>query len=565
MTDKENKRGIAIAQGLDCMPGGVVISRETGELLYVNPYMVAFYDCASEEELREYLADNMYTMVRPEDRESLRQRLQKEEKGRELYYRMRYTVVTKKGRIRHVDAVDRLVVTPEGERLHYGFSLPMSETEVEQDAMTGTRRFLSYASQFLEMYQEGMAMPALNLIFFNVERFKLYNIKYGIEAGNQLIARCAAVLQQVFANDFVFCIADDRFAILTDALRVRDRVQEVREILRQEYSDRVVAFHFGGYRIMDPREDLHQALDRARMACESIRGRLDTYFYEWTDLMAGRMAIRSYVVGRMDEAVQKGGIRPYYQPVARWDTLEPVGFEALARWIDPERGLLMPADFIGSLEDSQQIDKLDRHMIASVCREYRQRVEAGKPVYPVSINLSRLDFFLCDAYEVLEENTLKYGVPRNMLQVEITESLLLDQGLRMTEEMERLRRAGYQVWMDDFGSGYSSLNTLKTHDFDVVKLDRMFLEPFTVKAQKILAAVLAMNHALGIRTLGEGLETEEELDFFRREHCELAQGYLLGRPQPYDESLAECSRKCQALLGKEKDKKEMAAGLEKPV
>lgn len=192
-------------------------------------------------------------------------------------------------------------------------------------------------------------------------------------------------------------------------------------------------------------------------------------------------------------------------------------------------------------------------------------MEAGKPVYPVSINLSRLDFFLCDAYEVLEENTLKYGVPRNMLQVEITESLLLDQGLRMTEEMERLRRAGYQVWMDDFGSGYSSLNTLKTHDFDVVKLDRMFLEPFTVKAQKILAAVLAMNHALGIRTLGEGLETEEELDFFRREHCELAQGYLLGRPQPYDESLAECSRKCQALLGKEKDKKEMAAGLEKPV
>ena len=232
------------------MPGGVVISRETGELLYVNPYMVAFYDCASEEELREYLADNMYTMVRPEDRESLRQRLQKEEKGRELYYRMRYTVVTKKGRIRHVDAVDRLVVTPEGERLHYGFSLPMSETGVEQDAMTGTRRFLSYASQFLEMYQEGMAMPALNLIFFNVERFKLYNIKYGIEAGNQLIARCAAVLQQVFANDFVFCIADDRFAILTDALRVRDRVQEVREILRQEYSDRVVAFHFGGYRII---------------------------------------------------------------------------------------------------------------------------------------------------------------------------------------------------------------------------------------------------------------------------------------------------------------------------
>ena len=204
-------------------------------------------------------------------------------------------------------------------------------------------------------------------------------------------------------------------------------------------------------------------------------------------------------------------------------------------------------------------------MIRCVCREYRQRVEAGKPVYPVSINLSRLDFFLCDAYEVLEENTLKYGVPRNMLQVEITESLLLDQGLRMTEEMERLRRAGYQVWMDDFGSGYSSLNTLKTHDFDVVKLDRMFLEPFTVKAQKILAAVLAMNMPWGF---GPWVKV-----WRRRRNWTSSAGNTASWPKAicWDgpslttkvwRNAAGNARHCWA---KRKTKKEMAAGLEKPV
>lgn len=549
MTEQAIKDRQAVAKGLECIPGGVVIFRgnEQGELLYANPYVIDFYDCANEAEFKAFTGNTIYTMVRPEEQENLRQCLREERTGPAAYYRMRYTACTKKGRLRHLDVIDRVVQTAAGELLHYSVTLPVWDNEVGQDAMTGTTRFLTYASQFLAFYRHGTAMPPMSLIFFNIERFKLYNIKYGIDAGSQLLARCAAVLQETFANDFVFCISDDRFAILTEAGQVRERVTAARNVLRQDFADRVVAFHFGCYRITDPAENLHQALDMARLACESIRGSVETYFCEGTKDLAAGLDLRAYVVGHIDEAVEKDWIRPYYQPVVALSGLRHVGFEALARWIDPVHGLIMPKHFISALEDSQQIDKLDRHMIRAVCREYRQRVDAGETVLPVSVNLSRLDFLLCNAYEVLEENVRAYGVPRQMLRVELTESLLLDEGERIKEEIAHLRQAGYELWIDDFGSGYSSLNTLKNYDFDVVKLDRMFLEPFTGKAKKILGAVLSMNQALGIRSLGEGLETTDELRFFCQPRCELAQGYLLGRPLPYEESLAECAEKRQCI------------------
>ncbi len=243
--------------------------------------------------------------------------------------------------------------------------------------------------------------------------------------------------------------------------------------------------------------------------------------------------LRVYVVDHIDEAIEKGWVVPYFQPVIRTLTGKLCGTEALARWEDPTYGLLGPDVFIGALEDARLIHKLDCEIIRQVCRRYRKSVDAGVPTVPISFNLSRLDFDLCDIFSVVEDAVRENEVPRDMLNIEITETVLGTDPNFMAGMMGRFHAVGYQVWMDDFGSGYSTLNALKDFDFDELKIDMEFLNRFGEKSKTILASVVDMAKKLGIQTLAEGVETEEQRDYLRRIGCEKMQGFLFGKPRPF--------------------------------
>lgn len=245
-------------------------------------------------------------------------------------------------------------------------------------------------------------------------------------------------------------------------------------------------------------------------------------------------AMHAYVVTHINEAVENGWIVPYYQPVVRTLTGKLCGFEALARWEDPTYGLMPPGVFIPALEETRVIHLLDCSIVRQVCKRYHECVLRNEPLVPISFNLSRLDFDLCDIFEEVENAAHEFGVPRRMLNIEITESVLGTDPAFMTAMMGKFRDAGYQVWMDDFGSGYSTLNVLKDFDFDELKIDMEFLSRFGEKSKTILASVVDMSKRLGIQTLAEGVETEEHRDYLRRIGCEKMQGYLFGKPQPYD-------------------------------
>ena len=254
--------------------------------------------------------------------------------------------------------------------------------------------------------------------------------------------------------------------------------------------------------------------------------------------------MRTYVVTHVNQAIDHGWVVPYYQPVVRTMTGKLCGFEALARWDDPTYGLLAPDVFIGALEEARIIHLLDCHIIHKVCEQYRQRASQGEPLVPISFNLSRLDFDLCDIFAVVEQTAHEFGVPRRMLNIEITETVLGTDPAYMTAMMRKFHEAGYQVWMDDFGSGYSTLNVLKDFDFDELKMDMEFLSKFGEKSKTILASVVDMAKKLGIQTLAEGVETDEHRDYLRRIGCEKMQGYLFGRPIPYTpEGFGEICRK----------------------
>lgn len=248
--------------------------------------------------------------------------------------------------------------------------------------------------------------------------------------------------------------------------------------------------------------------------------------------------IRDHVIRHLDEAIEKHWIQVYYQPVIRTITGELCGMEALARWIDPEIGFLSPGSFIPVLEQVRLIHRLDGFVFEEVCRTLRQRLDENLPITPVSFNLSRYDFDMMDVFAFIENTRRKYAVPRDFLHVEITESVLAQDPRVIQQALTNLRQEGYEIWLDDFGSGYSSLNILKDYTVDLIKLDMGFLRSFTEKSRSIISSVIGMAKDLGIKTLAEGVETQEHADFLASIGCGRQQGFFYGKPRPLAGTLA---------------------------
>ena len=248
--------------------------------------------------------------------------------------------------------------------------------------------------------------------------------------------------------------------------------------------------------------------------------------------------LEHHIIETFDDALEHGYVQVYYQPVIRAISRKLCSFEALARWDDPERGMISPADFIPVLERHRKVHLLDLRVVGRACAKIRQVVDSGQTPVPISINLSRLDFVLCDIFSEIRSIVTHYQIPHDFLYIEITESLMAEQGGEMRKVVERFREAGFQIWMDDFGSGYSSLNVLKDFSFNEIKLDMKFLSSFDQRSRRIMTSVIQMAKEIDIHTLAEGVETEEQFFYLRNIGCEKVQGFYFGRPLPYEESLA---------------------------
>lgn len=253
--------------------------------------------------------------------------------------------------------------------------------------------------------------------------------------------------------------------------------------------------------------------------------------------------IYEHVINHIDDAIENNWIKVYYQPVVRALTGQLCSAESLARWIDPELGFLSPDKFIGALEESKQIHKLDCYVVEKVCSDLNDHFNSGKPAFPVSINFSRLDFIMCDMLDVVEKAVAKYNIPRDYLHFEVTESMIAQDEELMMNVINRFRKRGYEIWMDDFGSGYSSLTLLQDYDFDLIKLDMRFLFTTTEKSKEIVRSTINMAKHIGVKTLCEGVENEEHIKFLTLIGCGKFQGFYFGKPQPYDEMLENIASK----------------------
>lgn len=245
--------------------------------------------------------------------------------------------------------------------------------------------------------------------------------------------------------------------------------------------------------------------------------------------------LSQYVTDHIDEAISKQYIKVYLQPIVRTLTGEVAHFEALARWDDPRYGLLSPAVFIPALEESRQIDQVDCEVVRQCADHMAKRIREGKAVSPVSINLSRLDFELCDIFGYIEETLEKYHLPRELFDIEITESVFASDREFLLSRIDQFKQAGYSLWMDDFGSHYSSLTFLDDFKPDLLKFDMAFLRSFSRTSKEIMRSSTAMAKHLGMKTLAEGVETKEQIDFCKEIGIDFLQGFYYSQPRPYSE------------------------------
>jgi diguanylate cyclase (GGDEF)-like protein len=466
-----------------------------------------------------------YCTGTPRDNQQLRNMI--EIADRELYVAKR----SGKNCVEHVAYDERLL------EVGFGASGADSYRADDLDPLTGLVNMACFRGRAAKILGNCKARErGLAYVYFNLANFKSFNNSHGFDAGDQLLRRTAHALNVAFPGYLVSRFSEDKFSVLCLTDGLEESVSRAQQVVRDYQRGTSVELRAGIYLVDDAQVDVDQAHDRARLACDSIRGRYDVFFRYFDDELSFKHDREQFIISNLDSALARGDIRVYFQPIVRTITGAIYGFEALTRWIDPELGLISPGDFVPVLERARLTHRLDQYVLECVCRQMRALRDSGAPWINVSVNLSRLDFSALDIPRLVREVTDRYRVPRRALNIEVTESAFTDAEQRLYASVASLRSMGYSVWMDDFGSGYSSLGNLKEHKFDLIKIDMGFLRDFDPEARsnEVLASVIDMIKRMGTGSLIEGVETQEQLDFVSAVGCEFIQGYLFGKPRPLE-------------------------------
>lgn len=376
------------------------------------------------------------------------------------------------------------------------------------------------------------------IVRWDIDRFKVFNDAFGTFAGDTLLREIGACLREyaigsvygrLDADHFAFCLPEEQA-----------NADDIAEKITQFLTAYPVAFdfvpRFGVYAIDEPEIDVSLMCDRALLALRSTKGSYSNNIGHYDSSLRKRLLDEQELISGMEAALEREEFELYFQPQYNYASGELIGAEALVRWQHPTRGTLMPGDFVPLFESNGFISLLDRYVWERSCRAMRRWLDDAGQLVPVSIsvNISRLDIYspqLCSTLKALVD---KYKLPPSFLKLEITESAYMENPEQLIEVVNTLQKMGFSVEMDDFGSGYSSLNTLKDVPVDVLKLDIKFLTRGRDDSRggNILGSIIRMARWLQLPVIAEGVETRDQADYLKSLGCFYMQGYFFSRPLP---------------------------------
>ncbi len=375
----------------------------------------------------------------------------------------------------------------------------------------------------------------------DIKDFKLVNDRYGREFADKLLIRIADLMREkaVSSTTRYGRLGSDKFGLLIE----KDNYMEETFISAAKEVPNVgrnlvipIIMHVGAYVIEDKNMPVSAMFDRAFIAIAGVKQEADLKVAYYEDDSRDAMLWDQKITEQLDNAITTGQIVPYLQAqVSREGKV--VGAEVLVRWIHPEEGFMPPGRFLSVLEKNGMIAKIDQYIWECACRILRRWSFEGRKDLYLSVNISPKDFYMIDVPEVIIGLADKYELDRNKLRLEITESIMMDDIDEKLKTIDKLREAGFIVEMDDFGSGYSSLNMLKDMPVDVLKLDMIFLKDTShnERTKKIMSLIIDLAKSLDVPVIAEGVETVEQVDFLVEMGCDFFQGYYFARPVSLEE------------------------------
>ncbi|MEG0766625.1 MAG: EAL domain-containing protein, partial [Clostridia bacterium] len=412
----------------------------------------------------------------------------------------------------------------------------------EYDTLTG---IYNKAQFFREAHALLQAHPQESFVFarFDIDRFQLINSFFGAKEGNRLLQYIAAQLKRLetYSGKCVYGrIEADIFGI---CMHYQSRaetcrlVEVVRTLLKAYNINFDIVPSIGLYLIEDIHLPIDTMYDRATLAAKRCKGSYVNLYAFYDEKMSESLIKEQAIVNDMNAALMDHQFAIYYQPKYNIQTNLPAGAEALVRWMHPERGMISPGEFIPIFERNGFISKLDFYVWESVCQRLRRWIDTGERVLPVSVNVSRVNLYNPQIVNMICALVKQYDISPALLNLELTESAYMDNPAAMIETMTRLQEKGFVIMMDDFGSGYSSLNVLKDIAVDVLKIDMRFLSKTKIegRGENIIASVVRMAKWLNIPVVAEGVETQKQVKFLRGIGCEFVQGYYFARPMPVEQ------------------------------
>lgn len=416
------------------------------------------------------------------------------------------------------------------------------EKREETDSLTGLFRYGPFFEKAELLLREQTGTEYF-MVAIDIEHFKLFNEWYGEEEGDRFLIKIGdhlKAMEQLYDSIAGYMGGDDFVIILPGDLSILKSLEDaVNDYVRQYGGNAGFLPAFGICRIEDRSLPVSLMYDRAAIALNSVKGNYTKRIGWYDPSMKQKMENDQVLLSEIQRALDKKEFIFYVQPQCNMVTGKIIGLESLVRWQHPVRGIVTPGEFIPFLERNGFITYLDIYVWELVCRRLSCWIKMGRRPIPVSVNMSRMDIYAIDVVEKFKELVDRYEIDPKFLEIEITESAYAEDYELIRKVVEDLRRAGFPVFMDDFGSAYSSLNMLKDVNVDVIKIDTKFLdmnENSRSRGRGILETIVRMAKVMQLKVIAEGVEEKEQADFLKNIGCIYGQGYYYYKPLPVAEA-----------------------------
>ncbi len=427
-----------------------------------------------------------------------------------------------------------------------GHSIELAEDsviihETERDELTGLfhKEFFFQYGKRLDELNNNMPMDA---VMIDINRFHVVNELYGRSYGDLVLKIIGESLHELVSKTGgLACRRDnDQFYIYlphSDDLKLK-LPQYIAEIDKR-INDSNISLRFGVYSDDGSEQFMEHRFDYARVACQKLRSSYVSRFAFYNDEQHSKELFAERLINDMDKALSEKQFKVYYQPKysISGDRAQLSSAEALIRWFHPEFGMVSPGQFISLFEDNGLIQKLDRFVWNEAAVQIKQWKEIYEIDIPVSVNVSRVDMFNAHLADILENIAKQNSLDNSMLLLEITESAYTDDSEQIIETVNKLRGCGFRIEMDDFGSGYSSLNMLTSLPIDALKLDMKFIRGIceSEKNERLVGIMIEIARLLEVPVIAEGVETKEQMELLKKLGCDIIQGYYFSKPLPPEE------------------------------